>query len=200
MRMFIPEPSDEPIEASQLASALHHRRLLHDQSTQIQGDQSSLFDPNQVTELTLRIIIPRPNIFTVIANNCPNLRILTVHDGVDFQPSHRLEVPCRFAPEWATGLAGLHAIEKFTYAWTLDSPHDGAMEAPGRTRLATRCASSLRAPRYHLSASSIDGTKTPRDTLFQFSLQPLQAFKRSPSLSFAHSSPIKVTVDERCER
>ena len=200
MRMFIPEPSDEPIEASQLASALHHRLLLHHQSTRIQEDQSSLFHPNQVTELTLRIMAPRPNILTVIAENCPNLRVLTVYDGVDFQPSHHLEVPCRFASDWAAGLAGLHTIECFTYVWTLDNPHDGAIEAPGRTRLATRCASSLSLPFYHLNSSSIDGTKTPKDALFQFSVQTLQASKRSPSLSFAHSLPIKATVGKRCER
>jgi hypothetical protein len=179
MRMSIPEPLDEPIPASQLALAFHHHRLLlYHQSTRIQGDQNSLFDSNQVTDLTLRIMDPGPDIFTVIADNCPNLRILTVYDGVDFQPSHHLEVPCRFASDWATGLAGLHTIEKLTYVWTLDSPHDGAIEAPGRTRLTTRCVSSRRLPLYCLNATSPGGMKTPNDTPFQFSLQPLQAFKR----------------------
>lgn len=200
MRMSIPELLDEPIEASQLALAFHHRLLLHHQSTRIQEDQNSLLDPIQVTDLTLRIMALNHDIFTVIADNCPNLRILTVYDGVDFQPSHPLEVPCRFAPEWATGLAGLHTIEKFTYVWTLDNPDDGAIEAPGRTRLTTRCVSSPHLSLYHLNPSSIDGTKAPKDTLFQLSLQPLQAFKRSPSLSFAHSFPIKATVGARCEK
>ena len=200
MRMFIPEPSDEPIEASQLASALHHRLLLYHQSTRVQGDQTCLFHPNQVTELTLRIMAPGPNILTVVAKNCPNLRILTVYDGVDFQPGHHLEVPCRFASDWATGLAGLHTIESFTYVWTLDNPHDGAIEAPGRTRMATRCVSSLCQHLYHFNSPSIDGTKTLKDALFQSLVQILQASKRSPSLSFARSLPIKVTVGKRCER
>jgi hypothetical protein len=69
--------------------------------------QNPLLHPNQVTDLTLRIVDPTPDIFTVIAANCPNLQILTVYDGVDFRPSHPLEVPCRLAPDWATGLPGL---------------------------------------------------------------------------------------------
>jgi hypothetical protein len=55
----------------------------------------------------------------------------------------------------------------------------------------TRYASFLRLPLYRLNAFSVDGTKTPNGTLFQFSLQHLPAFKRLSSLSFAHSMPIK---------
>jgi len=152
MRMSIPEPLDEPIEASELMLAFHHRLLLYHQSTRNQEDQNSLFDPNKVTDLTLRIMAPGPDIFTVVAKNCPNLRVLTVYDGVDFQPGNPVEVPYRFAKEWATGLAGLHTIEKLTYVWTLDSPRDGAIEAPGRTRLTTRCVFSPRLCLYHLNA------------------------------------------------
>lgn len=194
MHMAIPEPLDEPIEASQLALAFHHRILLRCQSVQTRGDQGPLLHPNQVTDLTLRIVNPTSDIFTVIAVNCPNLRTLTVYDGVDFQPSHPLEVPCRFAPDWATGLPGLCTIEKFTYIWTLDTPHDHAIEDPGRTRPTTRCASSPRLPPYQPHAFSIDGTKAPNDMLFQFSLQHLLAFKRLSSLSFAHSILIQTTV------
>lgn len=140
MHMSIPELLDAPIEASQLASAFHHRDLLYHQSTQAQGDQKPLFPPNQVTDLTLRIVNPTRDIFTDIATNCPNLRTLAIYDGVDFQPSQPLEVPCRFAPYWATGLRGLRTIEKLTYTWTLDTPHDHAIEDPGRTRPTTRCA------------------------------------------------------------
>lgn len=141
MHMSIPELLDVPIEASQLASAFHHRGLLYHQSTQTQGDQKPFILPNQVTDLTLRIVNPTLDIFTVIAAHCPDLRTVTIHDGVDFQPSHPLEVPCRFAPHWATGLLGLRTIEKLTYTWTLDAPHDCAIEDPGRTRPTTRCAS-----------------------------------------------------------
>lgn len=191
--MSIPETLDAPIEASKLRVAFQHRVLLH------HGDQN-LFHPNHVTDLTLRIMDPTTNIFTVIAAYCPDLRLLTVYDGVDFQPAHPLEVHCRFAPDWATGLPGLHTIEKFTYVWTLDNPHDGAIEDPGRTRQTTRCASPLRLPLYYLNASFIDGMKALKDTLFQFSLQPLQAFKRLSSLSSAHSMPIKATVGARREK
>jgi len=140
MHMSIPELSDDPIEASQLESAFHHRILLHHQSTQTQGTQNLFLHPEQVTDLTLRIINPTPDIFTDIADNCPNLRTITIYDGVDFQPSHPLEVPCRFAPDWATSLHRLCTIEKLTYVWTLDTPHDHAIEDPGRTRPTTRCA------------------------------------------------------------
>jgi hypothetical protein len=178
MHMTIPEPLDEPIEASQLTSAFHHRMLLHHQSTQTQGDQKPLLHPNEVTDLVLRIVNPTPDIFTAIAANCPNLQVLTIYDGVDFQPSHPLEVPCRFAPDWATGLPGLHSIEKLIYLWTLDTPHDSATEEPRRTRPTTRYDPFFAWLYFHPNVSSADGTKKPNDTLFQFSVRLLQAFKR----------------------
>lgn len=141
MHMSIPELLDAPIEASELASAFHHRGLLYHQSTQTQGGQKPLIHPKQVTDLTLRIMNPTADIITVIANNCPDLRTLTIYDGVDFEPTNPLEVPCRFAPAWAEDLPRLHTIEKLTYTWTLDTPHDRDMEDPGRTRPTTRCAS-----------------------------------------------------------
>jgi hypothetical protein len=193
MRMVIPEPLEGPIEASQLALELHHRILLHYQSIQTQGDQKPLPHPNQVTDLTLRIVNPTPNILTVIAANCPNLRILTVHDGVDFQPSHPLEVPCRLAADWAVGLPGLHTIEKLTYIWLLDTPHDCAVEELGRTRPTTKSA-PLSVHYHHIDTFSADGTKRPNDTLFQFLMQLPRAFKRLPSLSLAHSITISTTA------
>lgn len=144
MHMSIPELWDEPIDASKLVLAFRHRDLLYHQSTQTQGGQKPLIHPKQVTDLTLRIIAPTANVIKVIADNCPDLRTLTIYDGVDFEPRNRLEVPCRFAPDWAKHLPHLHAIEKLTYTWTLDTPHDCDVEDPGGsrgTRGTTRCAS-----------------------------------------------------------